>query len=434
VVQSKPDEFELIGGETGDTSVTIWFQDGEMLRYLVRVSPDELEDRRRIEYKKLEQKLNEFFPESLIQLIPIADKLIVRGQARDVEEAAQIMAVVRGEGPDTDTDTVQLTEGVAADPTPGGVELPPANVINLLRVPGEQQVMLRVRVAEISRTALRQMGAELDVNVGDFIFNSFLGLDLPVRAVLDTTDVELALEALASNSYGKVLAEPNLVTLSGRPASFIAGGEFAVPTVVGVQGAAAVATNFRGFGVQLAFTPTVLDKDLIRLQVTPSLSDINQDNEVNGIPGLDTRAVTTTVDLREGQWLAIAGLLEDRQGGSKVRVPYVGDIPLLDMFFSRKEVRREETELVILVSPELVHPLDPCEMPPILPGMEVTEPSNNCFYFWGNIEGDPNRHFRSTVHPNCVRNNGFAVREAMREARRARAAGYYMHGRRGFSN
>ena len=139
-----------------------------------------------------------------------------------------------------------------------------------------------------------------------------------VSAVLDTEDVKLALQALNQNSYAKILAEPNLVTLSGQPAYFIAGGEFAVPVVVGVEGAAAATANFRGFGTQLAFTPTVLDKDRIRLQVAPVVQQLNagEHRGRHSRPGHPGR-VNTTVDLREGQWLAIAGLIQDQQEGSK---------------------------------------------------------------------------------------------------------------------
>ncbi len=439
VVQFSPTEFELIGGVTGQTSLTFWFGalngKGRMLRYLVRVSPNEaIEDRRKIEYRELEKKINALFPNSAVQLFPVADKLIVRGQARDAEEAAQILAVVRGQAPDQPgLGGGRLNQGPAARPFPGTSDLPPSDIVNLLLVTGEMQVMLKVRVAELSRTALREMGSEFNIDAGDFTFDSFLSLGLPIRALLDSNDVRFLLEALSTNSYGKILAEPNLVTLSGHPAYFIAGGEFAVPTVVGVEGVGAVSTSFRGFGTQLTFTPTVLDKDRIRLVVASSISSLNEENTVEGIPGLDTRSVATTVDLREGQWLAIAGLLQDQQTGSKIRVPILGDIPILDMVFSRKEVRREETELIILVSPELVHPLEAEQAPLILPGMEVTEPTDSAFYFFGAYEGRPDCHHRSTVWPVHQRRLCEARCRAKRQAQYQKCESYYFQGTHGFS-
>ena len=273
------------------------------------------------------------FPNSIVQLIPIADKLIVRGQARDAEEATRIMTIIRGQATDQTGAQLgpgsRLAQGPAALPYPGAEDVAAGEVINMLSVPGEQQVMLKVRVAELTRTAVRRMGADFAAFAGDFSFTSLLGLGGTgaFSAVLDTDEIFLALQALSSNGYSKILAEPNLVTLSGQPASFIAGGEFAVPVVVGVEGAAAATTNFRGFGTQLTFVPTVLDKDRIRLFVAPSVSALNRENTVDGIPGLDSRAVSTTVDLREGQWLAIAGLIQDQQAGQNTRVPLAGDIP-----------------------------------------------------------------------------------------------------------
>jgi pilus assembly protein CpaC len=440
VTQFSPMEFELIGMATGQTSLTLWFGEdparGEMLRYLVRVSPNEaIEDRRKIEYGDLERKVNEMFPGSVVQLIPVADKLIVRGQARDAEDASAIMALIRGQTADALAAGAlgSHVEGPAAQPYPGTNGLPQSNVINLLEVPGEMQVLLKVRVAELSRSALREMGADLKLDFSDFSFSSSLGLNGAVSAVLDTDEMKLTIEALSTNSYAKILAEPNLVTLSGHPAYFIAGGEFAVPIVVGVEGAAAATTNFRGFGTQLEFTPTVLDKDRIRLHVAPSFSSINQENQVDGIPGLDTRAVATTVDLREGQWLAIAGLIQDQQSGSKARVPLLGDIPYLDTVFSKKEVKRDESELLILVSPELVHPLEAEETPLILPGMEVTEPTDWAFFLGGRYEGRPGCDHRSTVWPVLRQQMLDARCEAKRQAKYQRCETYYIQGEYGFS-
>jgi len=432
LVQFGPTEFELIGISPGETTLTLWFGQEEVLRYLVEVKRDvQVEDQREEEYADLERMVNELFPDSSIQLFPIADKVIVRGQARDAVEVTRIISVI------TDSAAIQnnqsglgqlTTLGNVAAAHPGS-NLPTSKVINLLEVPGEMQVMLRVRVAELSRSALREMGADLNINAGDFMWSQLLGVAGAFNAVLTTEEVNFALSAISSNSYSKILAEPNLVTLSGRTASFIAGGEFAVPIVVGVEGAAAATTNFRGFGTQVNFTPTVIDKDRIRLQVAPSVSALNG-TSVNGIPGLNTRAVFTTVDLREGQWLAIAGLIQDEQEGSKTRVPIVGDIPILDSIFSRKTSQRDETELLILVSPELVHPMSAEEAPLILPGMEVTEPNDFKFFVWGDYEGDPNCHHRSTAWNLQLRRN---LLQGSNSARYQASEDYYFHGAHGFS-
>ncbi len=434
VVQFSPTEFELIGLQFGQTTLTLWFGDGEVLRYLVSVSRDtDIEDRRKSEYGDLQNMVNEMFPNSAIQLIPIADKLIVRGQARDSEEAAEILSLISDEAV-TQSGSLVIGAGYAADPYPGVSDLPASRIINLMDVPGEQQVMLKVRVAELSRSAAREIGASLRVGQrgDDFRWSSlFAGGIAGASAILDTADVDLTLRAISSNGYSKILAEPNLVTLSGRPASFIAGGEFAVPVVVGVEGAAAATTNFRGFGTQVSFLPIVIDKDRIRLTVAPSVSGLSVDvPTVDGIPGLQTRAVTTTVDLREGQWLAIAGLIQDEQGGDKTRVPWIGDVPIIDTLFSARAISRDERELIILVSPELVHPLEPDEAPLILPGMEVTEPGDAQFFIYGNYEGNPYCHHRSTVWNLQARR---ALMAKHRESYQS-SQDFYVHGEHGFSH
>src|SRR5262249_20252444 len=159
--------------------------------------------------------------------------------ARDSEEVASIMSLLRrreiSSGQVT-TGTMGLSQGPVATPFPGSDPLPITNVISLLRVPGEQQVLLKVRVAELSRTALRELGLDFNVSNDNCVLNSTLGNAGNVMTLLSGGDVSLLLQAVSSNSYSKVLAEPNLVTLSGRTASFIAGGQFAVPTAVGVSG------------------------------------------------------------------------------------------------------------------------------------------------------------------------------------------------------
>ena len=463
VTQYSPTEFEFYGKRSGETTMTLWFVDENgqesVLRYLVEVEPDEEQQQRAdLEYGKLQAKLNEMFPNSQVQLIPIIDKLLVRGQARDSQEATRIMSIIRAD----------LTGFVGGGFGFGGLgggfgggfggggggrvatipdapDLPAMGVIDLLEVPGEQQVMLKVRIAELTRTALRELGVEFSVSGDNWsVATSMLGGAGNITAILDgDVDVDLFVRAFASNGYGKILAEPTLVTISGRTATFISGGEFAVPTAVGIGGIGAATTAFRGFGTQLAFTPTVIDKDRIRLQVAPSFSTLNAENSVDGIPGLNTRAVMTTVDLREGQWLAIAGLIQDQQGGSKGRIPFLGDIPFLGAAFMREAVKREETELVVLVSPELVHPLEAKQVPLLLPGMDVTEPTDRAFFCLQQIEGHPDVHHRSTVWPAYRNRTREASHRAVSEAHQSRQfkhhslyyqhQQYYMCGPQGFS-
>lgn len=461
ITQYGPNEVELVGTAIGETNLTLWFADAagqpsEVLRYLVRVRPNpDGSNGSRFAAEDLQTMINELFPDSQIELLVVGDKLVLRGQARDSEEATRILTILRGRleisgKPAPAPDLSSLPLGLLplnSDPTSGGpdVNLGPSttvspgnntnnpNLINLLRVPGEQQVLLKVRVAEISRTALRQIGVDFTVAKNNFFISNSLGGGGNIRVLLDNNDVTLLIRALESNSYAKVLAEPNLVAISGQAARFIAGGQFAVPTTVGVGGVGAATTFFQGFGTQLLFTPTVIDKDRIRLRVAPTLSSLNTANSVGGIPGLNTRSVFTTVDMREGQWLAIAGLLQDQQSGNQSRVPLIGSIPLVGNVFRSSQVTREETELLILVSPQLIHPLDYEQLPPSLPGMDVTEPSPLDFYAVGMIEGQPGAEHRSTVWPKQKDVIRRTLSQAKKDNRYGSNEKYYVTTPQGFS-
>jgi pilus assembly protein CpaC len=439
-------EIEIIGKETGSTTVTLWLgdeQNAQLLSMLVTVVKDDaVDDKRRMEYSELEAMINEMWPNSRVQLIPIADKVIIRGQARDEEEALQIMSIVRENGGTVNANGYGsggtgnlVAQGAASQPFPDASTLPPATIISMLEVPGEKQVMLKVRIAELKRSAVRTMGANFNFDIKEFILSSVLtsGANIFASGTFHEGSFDLILKWLAQNGSAKILAEPNLVVLSGHPATFLAGGEFAVPTVVGVGGAEAATTYFKGFGTHLSFTPTVLDKDRIRLHVSPTFSSLNRENAVGGVFGLDTRTTSTTVDLREGQVLAIAGLMEDFQRGDNSRVPHFGDIPGLNVLLSNKSISRDETELLILVTPELVHPLEPDQAPTILPGMEVTEPDDCQFFWYGDIEGDPGVYHRSTVWP--IYKSKMKRAGAPFPGRNAQCSqNYYIQGSHGFAH
>ncbi|HEX5102775.1 MAG TPA: type II and III secretion system protein, partial [Pirellulaceae bacterium] len=294
----------------------------------------------------------------------------------------------------------------------GGNPGPQYQIINMLRVPGVQQVALKVKIAELNRSAARGFGVDVNaaINFSDSVEGSKLFLSSLLNAgntggtslltSFSGDDVSIGIRYLQERGVIRLLSEPTLVTLSGRPATFIAGGEFAVPTIVGSVGLNAVTTDFRAFGAIISFLPTVVDKDRVRLQVAPEFSQINNQLRVNNTPGLNVRAATTTVEMREGQTLAIAGLLEDTYKATNV-----GNLPGLAQIFGRRDSTRSETELIILVSPELVHPMEAEEVPP-LPGFDVTEPTACQFFLHGDIEGNPTQDYRSTVWPRLRKRYG----------------------------
>ncbi|MFO0953970.1 MAG: hypothetical protein U0835_23000 [Isosphaeraceae bacterium] len=208
---------------------------------------------------------------------------------------------------------------------------------------------------------------------------------------------------MRSNSMAKLLAEPNLVALDGQPARFLAGGLFPypVPQSSSIPGGTAVVTvQFANFGAILSFIPHILENDVIRLDVEPVFSQLNfaGGTTVNGgqVPAINQRSARTVVELREGQTLAIAGLLENRLNGRTVRIPGLGDLPIVGPWFSSNRVETVETELVVLVTPELIAPMDANEVGPS-PGDRINEPNDYEFFFLGRIEGKLGKPFRSTV-------------------------------------
>jgi pilus assembly protein CpaC len=310
-------------------------------------------------------------------------------------------------------------------------------VINLLRVVGSQQVMLKVRIAELNRTAMRRIGANflgVDPRTGGIVGSAIAGPTnfqgtigqagnlLPgnqlfgfsslapngsystVFGIFQDANFEFSLTALRQNGLLKILAEPNLVALNGQLASFLAGGEFPVPVPqVGAQGIAPTITvRFREFGVRLGFVPYILDGNVIRLTVAPEVSNIDFTIAVTlvaggtPVPGLNTRKAQTTVELREGQTLAIAGLLQLTLSGETDRIPGLGDLPILGPFFSNSNSQRIEKELVVLVTPYLVEPMNRGQVPPT-PGDEVKGPNDLEFYLLNRIEGRTGNDSRATT-------------------------------------
>ncbi len=384
VAQYSSREISLIGCKRGSTTLTIWFE-GQIdpLIFLVQVVRDpQLDNQRRVDYGHLERRINSLFPNSKVYLIPLTHKAIIRGQAHDAEEAARILEVIQDE-------VLHQQRELYGEAAEG--EFRPDMLVNELKVPGEFQINVRCVIAELNRTQARKQGIELSnlFHCGHWRHAANEGAPGARTGVFSNNDINRVVNWLAANGTAKILTEPNTTVLSGRPAEFLAGGEFAVPTIVGVGGAAGQTTTFRGFGTSMLVTPTVTDHDLIRLNAVAEFSALNSHHTVNNIPGLDTRRVQTTVELREGQTLALGGLLSHTMVTEVARMPYLGAIPKLGpRLFSHKRSSLDETELLILVTPEIVRPMDACEVPPV-PGFDVTYPNDHEFWKQNQIEGLP---------------------------------------------
>ena len=275
----------------------------------------------------------------------------------------------------------------AAAVTAGYVESE-GNVVNLLRQQegmASDQVMLRVRFAEASRTAMQELGASFFTDIagaGDwigrlttqqfaapnfngpnqqqfgngegFIFSDFLNL----LAFNSSAHLGIVIRALQTRGLFQSLAEPNLITQNGREASFLAGGEYPYPVVQGSNLNAAVTILFKEFGVRLRFTPTIVGEDLVHLKVAPEVSALDFSNAITlagfRIPALLTRRTETEVELRDGQTFAIAGLIDSSLTETSRKIPGLGDIPILGRLFRSRAYQRNETELIVMITPHIL--------------------------------------------------------------------------------
>jgi pilus assembly protein CpaC len=230
--------------------------------------------------------------------------------------------------------------------------------------------------------------------------------------IFPSSNFAIMLRALRRNSVLSILAEPNLVAMSGHHASFLAGGQFPVPVPQTSGGIAnSVTIEFKNFGVQLDFVPTVLDDETIRLSVYPEVSTIDFTLGTiivpggTPIPGLNTRRTSTTVEMRQGQTLAISGLLEVDMDAQTDRIPFLGDLPYIGPLFSNTHHKKTEKELLVMVTPVLVHPIN-CGEKLCLPGADIKDPTDCEFYFKERIEGRTGADFRATLSwdHECVKN------------------------------
>lgn len=399
IVQFTPREICIIGRAVGSTHVTFWFEDGtyKPITFVVNTKPDpNIRDNRVEQFRLLEEQIARMFPNSKVSLILLANKLIIRGQVRCVEEASEILRILRE---DTSKNSgLYSNTAVSLDEETGMPVQSGLIIVNQLRIPGIQQVSLKVKLADLSRSNGTSSGVDFSVNFsGDkVLLQSLMGAMTGGGGLLSYTsaDVKVGLNYLVSRGVVRQMSESTLVTMSGTSASMVTGGEIPIPTVTGVSGASAISTSFRPYGTVINFLPTVLDKDLIRLTITSEFSSLSSEsNSVSGVPNIDSRTINSQVQLREGQTFALGTTLEDNYSADTS-----SNIPIISDLIANRNKSRGEREMVILVSPELVAPMEPDEVPP-LPGFDVTEPSNVQFHILGKLEGNPTRDYRSTVWP-----------------------------------
>lgn len=399
VVQSiSPTQFMISGASFGETQVIAWSKDGGQKIFNVTVEMD---------LQALRDALHRVDPRSQVEVTPVQGSVILTGQVSSAAAAQQVLEVTALFMPQGE----QVTGGL---------------IQNHLQISGEQQVLLRVTVAEVSRVASRELGvdgflagddfqdlfvvnqigafnpvnigAAADVNVQNTIpfLTGSEGIPLRPETTLSLgfprVQMQVFIKAMAENALLKLLAEPNLIAISGETASFLAGGEFPFPVPQSGGGVGAITIEWKEFGVRLNFTPVVLGNETVRLRIAPELSNLDFTNAVSIqgtlVPSLSQRRTETTVEIGNGQTLAIAGMLNESIRGVARRVPGLGDLPVLGALFRSVEYQKNLTELVVLVTPEIIAPMNPDQVSPV-PGQFHAPPNDWQLYMLGMIEGEP---------------------------------------------
>lgn len=372
----------VLGKTPGTTTLTILDAQGQLITNVdVRVAADVTE---------FKERLQQILPNEKIEVRTANDGIVLSGTVSSTQRMQRALS---------------LAERYA-----------PQRVSNLMTVGGVQQVMLKVRFAEMQRSVSKSLQASLAT--GGSVLDGDLGLELgtgnaaPLANVDNVAnklfpqsgndasegailfgfnagglEVGILLEALESKGVVRTLAEPNLTALSGQEARFLAGGEYPVPTA---QNDGLITIEFKPFGVELNFIPRVIDGDLINLELEAAVSSIDRDNgfdfETIRVDGFRRREATTTVEMRDGESFAIAGLLQDDFTDLAGQIPWLGDVPILGALFRSAEYRRDQSELVIIVTPHLVTPTRGDAL--ALPTDRVTPPTEKDLFLNGRVARD----------------------------------------------
>ncbi|WP_375739117.1 type II and III secretion system protein family protein [Pseudomonas boanensis] len=407
ILITTPTQLYLLGRSLGSTNVLLW--DGSN-RLIDSLDLDVVHD-----LSGLKDKLHQLMPNERIEVFSAQGSLVLRGQVSSA--AVMDTAVKVAKTYAAQTASVVQGEGSEAKATPAQT----LDVINLLSVGGTQQVMLEVKVAEMQRSLFKSIDVRFNAldfgsssrwSTGGFNNGDGLGFDADgnvnpttlfgngkgflAQFLSDEFLFNVVLEAAKDNGSAKVLAEPTLTTLSGQQAEFISGGEFPVP----ITEDDGITIEFKEFGVGVKFLPVVLDAGRINLNLNVSVSELSNANSLvldtgldsvlgDGvaqiIPSLTKRSAQSTVELGNGQTIAIAGLISENTRDFVSRFPGLGDLPVLGHLFRSQQFQNGETELVILVTPHLAKPVDAKAVR--LPTEKFVEPSDVDFYLLGKTKG-----------------------------------------------
>ncbi len=364
-------QIQISGKQPGTTQLNIWDTNDKLYTVDVIVLADA---------REVEGILSSQLPLASLKVLPLANGAVVSGHVTSVDDVDRAMAIV---------------EQFYASP------------VNNIKVSGVQQILLHTKIMEVSRTKLRDLGIDWSIRDGTSFYaqapssltdvGSTVGtglspstggaLDITNRFFFDNANFEALIRALHQNDLIKLLAEPTVVATHGRPARFTVGGR--VPNVV-PTGNGAVQVDYEEYGTSVDFLPFVVGPGRIRLEVRPEVSepDASRSVTVNGlaVSAFTQRYVETAVEMQAGQTFALAGLLQSRTEAQTRATPFFGNLPWIGTMFRRISERKNDIELLILVTPEIVDAMDPHEVPPGGPGLNSMSPTDHELYLLGNIE------------------------------------------------
>ncbi len=352
--------FYVVGTKPGTTGIALYDSESNLIGLLdIEVGANT---------NQINQALNAALPKSSVKATTSNGRVILKGKTNGAASAAKAREIAKKFDPD---------------------------LVDTVKIVGSQQVKLEVRFIEARRNNGKELGISTRTRRGtgsqtiptaDGTLIDYLTGGTAVGSFITTiiesgTNVDILINALQEQGLARSLAEPNLVALSGDTASFLAGGEFPIPVA---QDEGTITIDYKPFGVGLKFTPTVLDNGLINLKLAPEVSEIDPTNEVAvgenlSVPGLVVRRAETTLELRDGQTFVLGGLLQKGSTYNKRQLPWIGDVPILGALFRSSEFQKEETDLVIIVTPRLVKPLRPGENPAT--PLDSTAPANEAEFF-----------------------------------------------------
>jgi pilus assembly protein CpaC len=360
----------VLGKAPGRTTMTLLSPDGKLIANVeVQVTPD---------IGEFKERLQQILPGEKIEVRTANDGIVLSGTVSSTAKLDRALDLANRYAPE--------------------------RVSNLMTVGGTQQVMLKVRFAEMQRSVSKSLSSSLSIGgnkisskTGTYINgfdpdSDFLTLRsgtvgaAEVGFSVGALQFNVLLEALESKGMVRTLAEPNLTALSGQEAKFLAGGEYPIP----VADNDGLTIKYKPFGVELNFTPTVIDQDIINLRINAAVSSIDPQTSISTGQGINVNAfrrreTTTTVEMRDGESFAIAGLLQDDFRDLNGQVPWLGDVPILGALFRSSDYQRSQSELVIIVTPHLVTPTRGEAL--ALPTDRIKLPTERDLFLFGNVTG-----------------------------------------------